>query len=158
MKQIIEKIIHTLRENNRTITMAESCTGGRVAAAFTSVSGASAVFHGACVTYSNEIKHLWLGVSNATLQEHGAVSRPCIEEMLQGIRHKASSDYAIAISGVAGPSGGSPEKPIGTVYIGILSPFKTVVQRYRFEGERETIQDAAVTQAIRLLEENLEKS
>ena len=138
--------------------MAESCTGGRVAAAFTSVSGASAVFHGACVTYSNEIKHLWLGVNNTTLQEHGAVSRPCIVEMLQGIRHKASSDYAIAISGIAGPNGGSAEKPIGTVYIGILSPLKTVVQRYHFEGERETIQDAAVTQAIRLLEENLEKS
>ena len=158
MKQRLENIIQTLKVNNQTITMAESCTGGQIAAAFTSIAGASNVFHGACVTYSNEIKHLWLGVSNETLAQYGAVSQPCVEEMLQGIQHKASSNYAIAVSGIAGPDGGSVEKPVGTVYIGVLSPRKMIVKRYQFEGAREAVQKAAVVQAIDLLEKNLEKS
>jgi nicotinamide-nucleotide amidase len=158
MKKRIENIIQTLKANNHTITMAESCTGGRIAAAFTSIAGASNVFHGGCITYANEIKHLWLGVSNETLEQHGAVSQQCVEEMLLGIQHKASSDYAIAVSGIAGPDGGSAEKPVGTVYIGVLSPSKMMVKRYRFEGDREAVQKAAVVQAIDLLEKNLEKS
>ena len=158
MKQRLQNIIQTLKENDHTITMAESCTGGRIAAAFTSIAGASNVFHGACVTYSNEIKHLWLGVSDTTLQEHGAVSQQCVQEMLIGIRDKASSDYAIAVSGIAGPNGGSTEKPVGTVYIGVLSPSKMIAKRYQFEGERDAVQKAAVVQAIGLLEKNLEKS
>lgn len=158
MKKRIEKIIHTLNKSNLTITMAESCTGGRIAAAFTSIAGASNVFHGACVTYSNEIKHLWLGVDNETLKRYGAVSRQCVEEMLTGMQHKASSDYAIAVSGIAGPDGGSAEKPVGTVYIGVLSPAEMIVERYQFEGDREAVQKAAVAHAISLLEKNLEKS
>ena len=158
MKKRIENIIHTLNENNHTITMAESCTGGRIAVAFTSISGASNVFHGACVTYANEIKHLWLGVSNETLEQYGAVSQQCVEEMLTGIQHKASSEYAIAVSGIAGPDGGSVEKPVGTVYIGILSPAEMLVEKYQFEGDREAVQNAAVREAINLLEKNLIKS
>ena len=158
MKKRIEHIIHTLNERNLTITMAESCTGGRIAAAFTSVAGASNVFHGACVTYANEIKQLWLGVSNETLEQYGAVSQQCAEEMLTGIQHKASSDYAIAVSGIAGPDGGSVEKPVGTVYIGILSPTEMMVERYQFEGDREAVQNAALMEAINLLEKNLENS
>ena len=158
MKKRIEHIIHTLNARNLTITMAESCTGGRIAAAFTSIAGASNVFHGACVTYANEIKHLWLGVSNETLEQYGAVSQQCVEEMLTGIQHKASSDYAIAVSGIAGPDGGSMEKPVGTVYIGILSPAEMMVEKYQFGGDREAVQNAAVMEAINLLEKNLEKS
>ena len=138
--------------------MAESCTGGRVAAAFTAIAGASAVFHGSCVTYSNDMKHHWLGVAHETLAQYGAVSQACIEEMLTGIQHKASSDYAIAISGIAGPDGGSVEKPVGTVYIGIRSPGTTVVERCYFGGDREAVQHAAVVYAINLLEKNLIKS
>ena len=158
MKQRLANIIQTLNANNHTISMAESCTGGRIAAAFTSIAGASNVFHGACVTYSNEIKHLWLGVREETLEQHGAVSQQCVEEMLQGIQHKASSDYAIAVSGIAGPDGGSAEKPVGTVYIGVLSPTEMMVERYQFEGDREAVQKAAVKHGIDLLGENLEKS
>ena len=158
MEKQLQQIIDTLKMQQHTISMAESCTGGRVAAAFTAISGASAVFHGSCVTYANEIKHLWLGVSNETLEQYGAVSQQCIEEMLTGIQHKASSDYAIAISGIAGPDGGSVEKPVGTVYIGIRSPANTVIEKCHFEGDREAVQHAAVVYAINLLEKNLIKS
>jgi nicotinamide-nucleotide amidase len=158
MKKRIENIIQTLKANNHTITMAESCTGGRIAAAFTSIAGASSVFHGACVTYANEIKHLWLGVSDETLEQHGAVSQQCVEEMLLGIQHKASSDYAIAVSGIAGPDGGSVEKPVGTVYIGLMTPSEIIVQRHQFMGDRERVQESSVEVAIALLEENLKKS
>ena len=158
MEKQLQQIIDTLKMQQHTISMAESCTGGRVAAAFTAIAGASAVFHGSCVTYANEIKHLWLGVSNETLEQYGAVSQQCIEEMLTGIQHKASSDYAIAISGIAGPDGGSVEKPVGTVYIGIRSPANTVIEKCHFEGDREAVQHAAVVYAINLLEKNLIKS
>ena len=158
MKERIKNIIQTLKENDHTITMAESCTGGRIAAAFTSIAGSSAVFHGSCVTYANEIKHLWLGVNDTTLQKHGAVSEQCVQEMLIGIRNKASSDYAIAVSGIAGPDGGSEEKPIGTVYIGLLTPRGTTVERYRLNGDREAVQRASVEASISLLEKNLKKS
>ncbi len=158
MEKQLQQIIDTLKAQQHTISMAESCTGGRVAAAFTAISGASAVFHGSCVTYANEIKHLWLGVSNETLELYGAVSQQCIEEMLAGIQHKASSDYAIAVSGIAGPDGGSAEKPVGTVYIGIRSPSSTAIERCHFEGDRQAVQNAAVVYAMNLLEKNLTKS
>jgi nicotinamide-nucleotide amidase len=158
MKQKLQNIIQTLKANGHTITMAESCTGGRIAAAFTSIAGSSAVFHGSCVTYANEIKHLWLGVSDMTLREHGAVSEQCVQEMLSGIRDKASSDYAIAVSGIAGPDGGSEEKPVGTVYIGLLTPTGTTIERHRINGDREAVQRASVEAAISLLEKNLKKS
>ena len=158
MEKQLQQIIDTLRLQQHTISMAESCTGGRVAAAFTAIAGASAVFHGSCVTYANDMKHLWLGVSHETLAQYGAVSQACIEEMLTGIQHKASSDYAIAISGIAGPDGGSVDKPVGTVYIGIRSPANTVIEKCHFEGDREAVQHAAVVYAINLLEKNLIKS
>ena len=157
MKQRLEKIIQTLKQNHQTISMAESCTGGRVAAAFTAIAGVSAVFNGSCVTYSNTIKHLWLGVKEETLAQHGAVSSACVKEMLEGIKAKADSSYALAISGIAGPDGGSPDKPVGTVYIGLLTPTQSIIKCYHFTGDRESVQRAATEEAIRLFEEKLEK-
>jgi len=158
MKQRLQNIIQTLKANDHTITMAESCTGGRIAAAFTAVPGASTVFRGSCVTYANEIKEEWLGVSTETLQQYGAVSQECVAEMLHGIRQKADADYAIAVSGIAGPDGGSAEKPVGTVYIGLLTPLDTIIQSCLFSGDREAVQQASVETAITLLEKNLKKS
>jgi len=158
MKLQLINIIQILKENRETISMAESCTGGRIATAFTSIAGVSTVFNGSCVTYSNEIKHLWLGVEEKTLEKYGAVSRECIAEMLQGIKKKANSDYAIAVSGIAGPDGGTPEKPVGTVYIGMITPSETIIERYQFEGDREAVQKAATTASITLFEKNLKKS
>jgi len=144
----IENIIEYLKAQNRTISFAESCTGGRIASAFTAVSGASAILNGSCITYSNEIKQRWLGVREKTLIEYGAVSSECVEEMLVGIKEMASSDYAIAVSGIAGPTGGTEEKPIGTVYIGLLTPKGIDIGLYNFDGSREEIQKEATYMAI----------
>lgn len=157
MKIKLQKIINILKDNDQTISFAESCTGGRVAAAFTSIAGVSSVFDGSFVTYSNEIKHKWLGVSTQTLEKYGAVSSECVSEMLVGIQGKSSSDYAIAISGIAGPGGGTELKPIGTVYIGIISPVDEIVLKFQFMGDRETIQRLATEEAINLFEEILTK-
>jgi len=151
----IENIINRLKKSNKTVTFAESCTGGRIAAAFTSVSGASSVFNGSVVSYANEIKSQWLGVEEKTLIQHGAVSKETVEEMLTGILKMALADYAIAVSGIAGPTGGTEEKPVGTVYIGVKNNNNTIVQLHHFKGDRESIQKQATKSAITLLENNL---
>ncbi|MDD3775539.1 MAG: CinA family protein [Sulfurovaceae bacterium] len=157
MKQqlLLTKIIDKLREQQQTISFAESCTGGRIAATFTSVSGASKVFNGSVVSYANEIKHEWLGVSDKILQNFGAVSSECVTQMLNGIVKMAHADYAIAISGIAGPTGGTEYKPVGTIYIGLLSPAGSLVHHCFFEGDREAVQNASVDYAINLLAKEL---
>ncbi len=154
-KQNTIEIINTLKERKETVTFAESCTGGRIAVAFTAISGASAVLMGSCVTYANEIKSQWLGVKEQTLIDHGAVSKECVEEMLSGILKMASADHAIAVSGIAGPSGGTAEKPVGTVYIGIKNSKTTIVKLHLFSGDREAVQEQAKETAIALLKNNL---
>ena len=148
-------IINTLKAKKQTITFAESCTGGRIASAFTAISGASAVLGGSCVTYSNEIKSKWLGVSEKTLLEHGAVSKECVEEMLKGIVTLADANYAVAVSGIAGPTGGTDEKPVGTVYIGILNQNNIIIEHHLFKGDREAVQIEATEVAIALFKKNL---
>ena len=154
-KQNTIEIIDTLKKRNQTITFAESCTGGRVASAFTAISGASAVFNGSVVSYANEIKSAWLEVKEQTLIEHGAVSKECVEEMLNGVIKMASADYAIAVSGIAGPTGGSKNKPVGTVFIGIQTKEKVIVEHHLFKGDRESIQEQAKDTAIALFKNNL---
>lgn len=149
IKNLTERIIQELTQKGQTISFAESCTGGRIAAAFTSISGASEVLHGACVTYSNEIKHQWLGVSEEVLENYGAVSEPCVAQMLTGIQKMTNSDYAIAVSGIAGPTGGTEFKPVGTVYIGVLTPFDQEVFHCHFSGPREAVQEQSTEFAIK---------
>ena len=151
----IEKIIQKLTEQKQTISFAESCTGGRIAAAFTAISGASNILNGSCITYSNEIKHSWLGVSQKVLDNSGAVSEECVSQMLDGIQKMANSDYAIAVSGIAGPTGGTELKPVGTVYIGILTPSNKEVFHSLFEGSREDIQEQSTVFAIEKLAKTL---
>ncbi|SFV64270.1 Molybdopterin binding motif, CinA N-terminal domain / C-terminal domain of CinA type S [hydrothermal vent metagenome] len=153
-----KQIIDYLTKHHQTISFAESCTGGRIASAFTAISGASAVLNGSCVTYSNDIKEQWLGVKHQTLLDHGAVSKKCVKEMLIGIRDMANSHYAIAVSGIAGPTGGTADKPVGTVYIGILTPNTSSVKLYNFNGNREEIQQKATISAIGWLKEEIELS
>lgn len=155
INSIVEKIIQELTQKNQTISFAESCTGGRIAAAFTAISGASEVLHGSCVTYSNEIKHLWLGVSHEVLENYGAVSQPCVSQMLEGIQRLAGSDYAIAVSGIAGPTGGTKLKPVGTVYIGLQTPFSQEIFHCNFAGERDAVQEQSTVFAIEKLAEIL---
>ncbi|MEA3433522.1 MAG: CinA family protein, partial [Campylobacterota bacterium] len=137
----IEKIIQKLTERNQTISFAESCTGGRIAAAFTAISGASEILDGSVVSYSNDIKHTWLGVEKEVLENFGAVSPQCVSQMLEGIKNLSGADYTLAVSGIAGPTGGTELKPVGTVYIGLQTPFSQEVFHCNFSGPREAIQE-----------------
>ncbi len=152
----IKEIITILSKNQKTISFAESCTGGRIAAAFTSVSGASSVLNGSVVSYSNDIKHQWLNVDNEVFITYGAVSQPCVEQMLKGITTLANSDYAIAVSGIAGPTGGTDEKPVGTVYIGIQTPIEQKIFHCLFKGNRDEIQEQSTHFAIEKIKEFLQ--
>jgi len=152
----VEKIIKKLASQKQTVSFAESCTGGRIAAAFTSIPGASAVLDGSVVTYSNAIKHTWLGVENEVLENYGAVSSQCVSQMLEGIKNLSGADYALAVSGIAGPDGGTEEKPVGTVYIGLQTPFSQEVFQCFFQGQREHIQEQSTAFAIEKITEVLE--
>ncbi len=152
----IEKIIQKLTEQKQTISFAESCTGGRIAAAFTAISGASEILDGSVVSYSNDIKHTWLGVEKEVLENFGAVSSQCVSQMLEGIKNLSGADYTLAVSGIAGPTGGTELKPVGTVYIGLQTPFSQEVFQCFFHGDRVAIQEQSTAFAIEKLEEVLE--
>ncbi len=114
---LAERVLELLQEQGKTLTTAESCTGGLIASMLTKIAGSSAAFHAGFVTYSNDIKASVLGVSEASLTEYGAVSEAVVREMALGAMDKARAEYAIAVSGIAGPDGGSEEKPVGTVWL-----------------------------------------
>ena len=115
--ELAAELIGVLRAKGLSLSTAESCTGGAIAAAITSVPGSSDVFKGAVVAYANEVKRSLLGVSDDTLQSYGAVSEQTVREMVQGVARATDSDCAVATSGVAGPGGGTPDKPVGTVWV-----------------------------------------
>ena len=144
-----------LKQRGMTIATAESCTGGRLAAALNSQSGSSAYYMGSVVAYDNTIKEQVLGVQQDTLMQHGAVSEQTVREMAEGVRKLMHTDYAIATSGIAGPTGGTPDKPVGTVWIAWATPKGTEAQCFHFGAarEREQITLRAVTEAlVRLVE------
>jgi nicotinamide-nucleotide amidase len=144
-------IIGLLTERKETLALAESCTGGCVAHRLTNVPGASAVLLAGLVTYSNEAKQKFLGVKAETLARHGAVSEAVAIEMAEGARRETKADYALSVTGIAGPSGGSPEKPVGTVFIGLAGPFPTVAEKHFNPYDRETFKDVTANQAFELL-------
>lgn len=158
MKEQIKIIANTLRANKKSISFAESCTGGRIASLFTSLPGISDIFNGSCVTYSNDIKHEWLGVSRELLHKYGAVSKECTKQMCLGIQEHANSDYSIAVSGVAGPTGGTKEKPVGTVCIAVGLNNQIEVKMFHFQGARESIQEQSVAVSIDLFAKFLKKT
>lgn len=130
-----------LKDNKKTITSAESCTGGLVASLITKIPGSSDIFNGSIVSYSNHIKNQELNVSNETLDKFGAVSIEVVNEMLDGVISKFDADFAIAISGIAGPGGETQNKPVGTVVIGICDANKNkIISIFHFEGSREEVQ------------------
>ena len=139
-----------LKERNQTIATAESCTGGRLAATLNAQSGSSAYYMGSIVAYANEVKEQLLGVSHDTLEKYGAVSEQTVIQMAEGVRALMHTDYAIATSGIAGPTGGTPDKPVGTVWIAWATPNGTTAQCYSFgiAREREQITQRAVTAAL----------
>ncbi|NUM88876.1 MAG: nicotinamide-nucleotide amidohydrolase family protein, partial [Bdellovibrionales bacterium] len=121
-KSIPEVVFDLLRNNRLTLSAAESCTGGLLGKTLTDFPGSSHAFVGGVVSYANSAKQQLLGVQKQTLENHGAVSQSAVEEMAQGIRQRLGTDYAIALSGISGPGGGTPDKPVGTIYVAILGP------------------------------------
>ena len=147
-----------LTKKNKTIALAESCTGGLVAYKITSVPGSSAYFKQGFVVYSNDAKQKILNVNAETLQSYGAVSEQVAIELADGAREFAMSDYAIGITGLAGPDGGSKEKPVGLVYIAICTPNKKEVYKYNFFGNRSEIRERAANTALDILRRDLQSS
>lgn len=147
----LEEVVGALLDrDSRTIALAESCTGGLVAAALTSVPGSSRWVRGGVVAYDNDVKVGSLGVDSGLLETHGAVSAPVAEAMARGVRERQGADVGVAITGIAGPDGGSAEKPIGTVWIAVDGR-DCRVRRYRFPGDRQTIRRHAVSAALELV-------
>lgn len=152
----VEQLVHnTLIAQGKTLSVAESCTGGNVAAKFTDMAGASAYFHAGVVSYSNEAKIDILGVSAEDLARYGAVSEAVAMQMAVGVRRAGQSDYGISTTGIAGPSGGSAEKPVGTVWIGISTPERTFAVMKNCGTDRGQIIQRATAYAIKMLYEEL---
>ncbi len=144
-----------LIEKGKTLAVAESCTGGRLADAFINYPGSSAYFMEGDVTYSNDAKMRCLGVRSETLDTVGAVSEECAKEMAEGCRRHAGTDYALSTTGYAGPDGGEPGKPVGTVFIALASETGTIVKRLNLFGDRDRIRHSAVLNALDLLRRNI---
>ena len=144
-------------EQNITFGTAESCTGGLISASVTDVPGASAVFFGGVVSYDNSIKAGVLGVKKETLAAHGAVSEETAGEMSVGARRLLGVDFAVSVTGIAGPSGGTQEKPVGLVYISVASPRGCIVSKNLFSGNREEVRLQTVSTALVLLTEEIRK-
>jgi nicotinamide-nucleotide amidase len=144
-------IVRLLTERKVTLALAESCTGGCIAHRITNVPGASAVLLAGLVTYSNAAKQKFLGVQADTLARQGAVSEAVAREMAEGARQQTQADYALAVTGIAGPGGGTPDKPVGTVFIGLAGPSGTVIERNFNPYDRETFKQVTAQQALELL-------
>ena len=146
-----EKLVNRLTELGRTCGTAESCTGGGVGSAITSISGSSAVFWGGVISYDNSVKRGVLGVSPETLATVGAVSAETAAQMALGARKLLNVDYAVSVTGIAGPGGGSAEKPVGLVWFGIATPNGVQTESVIFPGDRTAVRAAAVEHALSLL-------
>ena len=144
-----------LRELEKTLAVAESCTGGLLASRITDVPGSSDYFLGGIVAYSNEVKKNLLGVPEEILGTLGAVSKECAERMAQGVKELFEADLALAITGIAGPGGGTEEKPVGLVYVALATPQGALVRRFKFEGAREANKWSAAEAALGLLFDHL---
>ena len=144
-------LVALLAKQNLTVSTAESCTGGLVASAIVDVPGASAVFPGGAVTYASSVKTALLGVSEELIRERGVVSRDVAAAMAEGARRRFGTDLAVSTTGIAGPDGGTPEAPVGRVFIGVAIDGKTVVFREDLPGDREAVRQAAAKKAIRSL-------
>ncbi len=150
-----EAIVELLKEKGMTVTTAESCTGGLLAGRIMNVAGASAVYQEGYITYSNRAKEKLLGVSEETLRTYGAVSAETAAQMAEGAAKAAEADAALAVTGIAGPGGGSSEKPVGLVYVGCFVKGRVRTEEFIFTGNREKNRDYAVVRALTVLREEL---
>ena len=151
----IEQIISKLIENNITISTAESCTGGSLGKIITSVSGVSSIYGYGFITYANEAKEKILGVKHETLEKHGAVSYQTALQMAEGARRVSGSDIAVSVTGIAGPGGGTPEKPVGLVYIAIADENGSEYKKLNLSGNRDEVRAQTCDEVFRLIGERL---
>lgn len=155
MPILVRPLFEKLRKRGWMVTTAESCTGGLIAGAITEVSGSSAFFDRGFVTYSNTAKMQMLGVSAKTLSKYGAVSAHTAKEMAEGALDRSDAQIAVSVTGIAGPDGGSIEKPVGLVYIGIATESETTAHQFTFTGNRTSVREQTVEKAFSLLMEAL---
>ncbi len=145
-------LVAACKQNGVMVTTAESCTGGLIAGALTTVSGSSAAFERGFNTYSNEAKNELLGVSLEDISDHGAVSETIAQQMAEGALAAAPAQLTVAVTGIAGPDGGTPEKPVGTVQIAsAYEGHPTINERYLFPGDRDAVRLATVNEALRIM-------
>lgn len=152
-----EKLVALLKQKGWQISTAESCTGGLIGASLVNVAGASEVFSQGLITYSDEAKMRLLGVNPATLAAHSAVSRETAGEMALGAARAAGCEVALASTGIAGPGGGTPEKPVGLVYLACYVCGRVTVKECHFDGDRAAVRNQAVKAAFELALKNLEE-
>ena len=152
MTRLCSEVLQKLQ--GRTLVTAESLTGGGIGAAITAVSGASAVYKGGVISYTNEVKHLLLGVSEKTLEVHGAVSCQTAEEMAIGARKLLGADVAVSVTGLAGPGGDDYGNPVGTVCIGYCSETESFAVKRHFGGDREAVRKQTIEAALKLVLDN----
>ena len=153
---LAEVVQQALVARRMTLAVAESCTGGLVGARFTAAAGASACFIGGFVTYANEAKQRWIDVPEAVLRDHGAVSAPCAAAMARGARVRAASDIAVAVTGIAGPGGGTPEKPVGLVYLALAAVDGCWTRHLQLFADRELNRQVASQLALDLVRRHLD--
>ncbi len=157
-ERLEQRVVHGFIASGRTLGAAESCSGGRISSLITAVPGASRIFQGSVVAYSNQLKTNLLGVSQNTLDQYGAVSPETAGEMAEGVRKNIVADIGISVTGIAGPDGGTPDKPVGTVCFGLAWESGTQTETRTFHGDRNVIQDRSAKYALfllhRLLSEN----
>jgi nicotinamide-nucleotide amidase len=152
IRDAAERVLTSCRKRNLKVVTAESCTGGLVAAALTAIAGSSDVVDRGFVTYSNDAKHEMLGVGRDTLDKHGAVSEPVARAMARGALTHSMSDISVSVTGVAGPGGGSAEKPVGLVHFAAArAGFDIIAERHVFPGDRDGIRRLATITALSLL-------
>lgn len=153
---LAEEVVKMLKNAGMTVTTVESCTGGLLSGTLVDVAGVSDVFHQGYVTYANEAKQSLVGVKPETLASYGAVSEQTAREMAEGGAKAANASAALAVTGIAGPDGGSKEKPVGLVYIGCCVNGTTVVERNVFSGSRREVREQSVAAALKLLKKQLQ--
>ena len=148
ISRAVAELGECLRVEDHYLATAESCTGGLLASTLTDVAGSSEWFAGSVVAYSNEVKSNLLGVKPEILEQHGAVSEPVVLAMAENVLKTVGADLSVAISGIAGPGGGTPDKPVGTVWMAWAWPGGTRARQYNFTGDRASIKDQSVMAAI----------
>lgn len=158
VEEAAENVVDLAREKQLRIATAESCTGGMIAAAITSIAGSSDVMDGSVVSYSNRIKNQIIDVSQETLDSFGAVSEQTACAMAEGVRNRLGVDYAVSVTGIAGPGGGTPDKPVGTVWIGLADKEGSRAQLHLFDGNRAEVREKTVIVALQLLAQALQES